>query len=55
MSLNLTKTWEMIVRGKSANPPPGTIAGIECKSWLKLKGTILQTDINIRNKNRSGN
>ncbi|CAB3992162.1 Hypothetical predicted protein [Paramuricea clavata] len=30
MTLNLAKTWEMIVSGKSANPPP--MAGIERKT-----------------------
>ena len=44
MSLNLTKTWEMIVSGKSANLPPDPIPGIKRKTWLKLLGITLQSD-----------
>ena len=44
MSLNLTKTWETIVSGKSANPPPEPIVGVERKAWLKLLGITLQDD-----------
>jgi hypothetical protein len=44
MTLNLAKTWEMIVSGKLANPPPEPIAGIERKTWLKLLGIKLQND-----------
>ena len=40
MSLNLTKTWEITVSGKSANPPPEPIVGVERKTWLKLLGMI---------------
>ena len=40
MSLDLTKTWEIIVSGKSANPPPEPIVGVERKTWLKLLGMI---------------
>ena len=40
MSLNLTKTWEIIVSGKSANPPPEPIVGVERKTSLKLLGMI---------------
>ena len=43
MSLNLTKTWEMIVSGKSANLPPDPIPGIKRKTWLKLLGITLQS------------
>ena len=38
VSLNLDKTWEMVASGKSANPLPQPIAGIERKTWLKLLG-----------------
>ena len=31
MSLNLTKTWELIVSGKSANLPPDPIPGINVR------------------------
>ena len=44
MSLNLTKTWEMIVGGKSANLPPDPIPGIKRKTSLKLLGITLQSD-----------
>ena len=44
MSLNLDKTWEMVVSGRSANPLPQPIAGIERKAWLKLLGITLQND-----------
>ena len=44
MSLNLTKTWEMIVSGKSANPSPEPIIGIERKTWLKLLGITFQNN-----------
>ncbi|CAB4029518.1 Hypothetical predicted protein, partial [Paramuricea clavata] len=46
MSLNLDKTWEMVVSGKSTNPLPEPIPGIERKTWLKLLGTTLQNDPN---------
>ena len=45
MSLNLNKTWEMVVSGKSTNPLPEPIAGIERKTWLKLLETTLQNDL----------
>jgi hypothetical protein len=44
VSLNLDKSWEMIVSGKSTNPLPEPTVGIERKTWLKLLGTTLQND-----------
>ena len=44
MSLNLTKTWEMSISGKSANPSPEPIIGIERKTWLKLLGITFQNN-----------
>ena len=44
MSLNLTKTWEMIVSSKSASPSPEPIIGIERMTWLKLLGITFQND-----------
>ena len=44
MSLNLTKTWEMIVSGKSGYLPPEPKIGIERKTWLKLLGITFQND-----------
>ena len=41
MSLNLEKTWEMIVRGKTNKSPPIPISGIERKSELNLFGVTL--------------
>ena len=44
MSLNMSKTWEMVVRGRSKKLPPPQIDNIERKSWLNLLGMILQDD-----------
>ena len=35
---------EIIVSGKSANPPPEPIIGIERKTWLKLSSITFQND-----------
>ncbi len=42
MTLNLSKTWEMVVHGGSIKPLPAPIVGIERKSWLKLLGVTFQ-------------
>ena len=42
MTLNLSKTWEMVVHGGSMRPLPAPIVGIERKSWLKLLGVTFQ-------------
>ncbi len=42
MTLNLSKTWEMVVHGGSMKPLPAPIVGIERKSWLKLLGVTFQ-------------
>ena len=42
MTLNLSKTWEMVAQRGSTKPLPTPIAGIEQKSWLKLLGTTFQ-------------
>ena len=44
MTLNMSKTWEMVVRGRTKKLPPPQIDNIERKSWLNLLGTILQDD-----------
>ena len=44
MTLNMSKTWEMVVRGRTKKLPPPQIDSIERKSWLNLLGTILQDD-----------
>ena len=44
MTLNMSKKWEMVVRGKTKKLPPHQIDNIERKSWLNLLGTILQDD-----------
>ena len=36
MKLNLTKTWELVMRRKAQKTPPGTVHMIERKSELKL-------------------
>ena len=38
MKLNLSKTWELVMRGKTPQNPPGTVPIIERKSELKLLG-----------------
>ena len=38
MKLNLTKTWELVMRGKTQKTPPGTVSITERKSELKLLG-----------------
>ena len=38
MKLNLTKTWELVMRGKTQKNPPETVHTIERKSELKLSG-----------------
>ena len=44
MTLNLSKTWEMVVHCGSMKPLPAPIAGINRKSWLKLLGVTFQED-----------
>ena len=36
MKLNLTKTWELVMRPEAQKTPPGTVHMIERKSELKL-------------------
>ncbi|CAB4009901.1 Hypothetical predicted protein [Paramuricea clavata] len=42
MTLNVSKTWEMVVHGGSMKPLPAPIVGNERKSWLKLLGVTFQ-------------
>ena len=42
MTLNLSKTWEMLIHGKTTKPNPQPVPDIERKSWLKLLGIIFQ-------------
>lgn len=44
MSLNMSKTWEMIVRGNTAKSLPPQLSGINRKEWLKLLGITFQAD-----------
>ena len=44
MTLNLSKTWEMLVRGKTTKPLPPPPPGIERKDYLKLLGVTFQED-----------
>ena len=44
MTLNMSKTWEMVVRGRTNKLPPSQIDNIERKSWLNLLGMLLQDD-----------
>ena len=38
LKLNLTETWEVVMRGKTPKNPPGTVPIIDRKSELKLLG-----------------
>ena len=38
LKLKLTKTWEVVMRGKTPQNPPGTVPIIDRKSELKLLG-----------------
>ena len=54
MTLNLSKTWEMLIHSKTARPNPPLVPGIERKSWLKLLDITFQEnpcrwDINVDN------
>lgn len=42
MTLNLTKTWEMIIHGKTTMPTPPLLPEIKRKKWLKLLGITFQ-------------
>ena len=42
MALNMDKTYELIVRGKTSTPPPSCIPSIERKTWLKIPGVTLE-------------
>ena len=44
MTLNMSKTWEMVVRGRTTKPLPLQLDGIERKNWLKLLGIAFQDD-----------
>lgn len=45
MTLNLSKTWEMLLSGGTSKPPPAPIEDIERKKWLKLLGVTLEDDV----------
>ena len=40
MTLNLKKTWEMLLSSGTSKIPPVPIQGIQGKKWLKLLGLI---------------
>ena len=42
MTLNLSKTWEVLIYGKTTKPNPQPVPGIERKSWFKLLDIIFQ-------------
>lgn len=42
MSLNLTKTWEMVIHGKTSKPKPQPLQDIKRKESLKLLGITFQ-------------
>ena len=41
----MSKTWEMLVCGKTTKPLPPLIIGIDRKKWLKLLGITFQDDL----------
>ena len=41
-TLNMEKTYEIIVRGKTLTSVPSCIATTERKTWLKLLGITLE-------------
>ena len=41
-TLNMEKTYEMIVRGKVSTPLPVHISSIKRKEWLKLLGVTME-------------
>ena len=45
MTLNLSKTWEMLLSGGTSKPPPGPINGIKRKKWLKFLGITFEDDV----------
>ncbi len=42
MLLNMNKTYEMIVRGRTSIPLPSCIPSIKRKTWLKILGITLE-------------
>ena len=42
MTLNLSKTWAMLMYGKITKPNPQPVPGVKHKSWLTLLGIIFQ-------------
>ena len=42
ITLNLSKTWEMLIYGRTTKPNPQPVPGIERTSWLKLLCIIFQ-------------
>jgi hypothetical protein len=44
MTLNMSKTWEMVIRGRTTKPLPFQLDAIERKNWLKLLAMAFQDD-----------
>ena len=44
ISLNLSKTWEMLLRNRTTKPALPPVPGIERKEWLKLLGITFHVD-----------
>ena len=42
MKVNLTKTWELLLRGKTTRTPPEQLENIEWREKLKLWGIKLE-------------
>ena len=45
MTLNISKTWEMLLSGGTSKPPPGPINGIKRKKCLNLLGVTFEDDV----------
>ena len=44
MTLNLSKTWEMLLKGRRPKVPPAPLAIVERKTQLKLHGVTFEAD-----------
>ncbi|CAB4027006.1 Hypothetical predicted protein [Paramuricea clavata] len=42
MTLNSSKTWEILLSGGTSKPLPVPIKGTKCKKWLKLLGVTFE-------------
>ena len=45
MTLNLSKTWKMVLKSRSLEVPPAPLTIVERKIRLKLKGVTFEPDL----------